>query len=165
MLRRASARSQRRPSRHWSHTIRDEAPHNIARGYHVARDAGDLDAAGRAYQRADAYPSADTSADGCTDQRVCIQGAGPPRETLAGCHAACAKRHATGTMRRAPRDSPTLQRHSSAALQRCDNEWQTPELSLVRAVMRAWLCVRPCACGRIHVRVRAGMRRTGTQLL
>jgi hypothetical protein len=97
-LRWASLRSQRRLSRHWSHTIRDKAPYNIARdtsprgnprraGYHAAGNAGDLDAAGWA------YPSADTSADGCADQRVGIQGAGPPRETVAGCHAACAKRH------------------------------------------------------------------------
>ncbi len=37
----------------------------------------------------------------------------------------------TGTMRRAARDSPTLQSHSSAALQLCDSESRTPELSLV----------------------------------
>ena len=124
-MRWASSRSQRRLSRHSSHTIRDKARHNIARGYHAAGDAGDLEAAGWA------YPSADTSADGCADQRVGIQGAGPPRETSAGSHAACAKRHEVGTMRRAARDRATLQRHSSAALQRCDNESQTPELSLV----------------------------------
>ena len=79
------------------HTISrgDTTPRGIRRrgGYHVARDAGDLDAAGRAYPSADTCPSADTSADGCADQRVGIQGAGPPRETVAGCHAACAKRH------------------------------------------------------------------------
>ena len=130
-MRWASLRSQRRLSRHSSHTIRDKAPHNIARGYDAAGDAGDLDAVGRAYQRADTYPSADTSADGCADQRVGIQGAGPPRETAAGSHAACAKRHEVGTMRRAARDRATLQSHSSAALQRCDNESRTPELSLV----------------------------------